>query len=109
MRDAIRQVLALSDALELVGEARDGVEAVEQAELLQPDVMLLDLSMPRRDGLEALPLVRAASPDTRVVVLSGFDEAVASERALELGAERYVQKGVDPGALIAMIEEVGRG
>jgi len=108
VRSAVRQALELSGDLEVVAEARDGLEAVEQARLHHPDVMLLDLSMPRCDGLEALPLVRAESPATQVVVLSGFEEAVASEQAIALGAARYIEKGVDPDTLISVVEEVGR-
>jgi two-component system, NarL family, nitrate/nitrite response regulator NarL len=80
---------------------------LEQMRQHQPDVVLLDLNMPRQDGLETLPLLRTEFPATRVVVLSALDDGVASGRALELGADRYVQKGVDPDDLIAIVEELG--
>jgi CheY-like chemotaxis protein len=78
----------------VAGEAGDGVEAVELATELQPDVVVLDLAMPRMDGLEALPLLLAAVPDVQVVVMSGFDEQALATQVIETGAARYVEKGV---------------
>jgi two-component system response regulator YesN len=63
--------------------------------------------MPRQDGLETLPLLRDEFPAMRVVVLSGFDDGLVGEQVLELGADRYVQKGVDPDTLIGIVEELG--
>jgi DNA-binding NarL/FixJ family response regulator len=107
MRFLVRETLALSDAVEVVGEADDGIAALEQLRLHHPDVVLLDLSMPRQDGWETLPLLRSEFPAMRVVVLSGLDDRLAGRRALDLGADRYVQKGIDPDALIAIVEELG--
>ncbi len=109
LRFLVRETLALSSTVDVVAEAADGVEALEQLRLHRPDVVLLDLNMPRQDGLETLPLLRSEFPTLRVVVLSGLDDHLASAQALELGADRYVQKGVDPDALIAIVEELGGG
>lgn len=86
----------------VVGEAEDGAEAVRLAEALQPDVVLLDLSMPLMDGLQALPLIRDVAPDSRVVVMSGYAEAQMAELALAAGAAQYVEKGprMNPKGLI---------
>ena len=78
---------------QVVGEAADGVEAVERTAALQPDVVVLDLAMPRLDGLTALAGIREAAPGARVVVLSGFDDAMMADRALASGALCYVEKG----------------
>jgi PAS domain S-box-containing protein len=78
----------------VVGEGVDGVQAVEVVTATQPDVVFLDLAMPRMDGLQALPLIRDAAPGARVVVLSGFDQGSVAHKALEAGAVRYVEKGV---------------
>jgi CheY-like chemotaxis protein len=78
---------------EVVGEAVDGVEAVEVVTALQPDVVFLDLAMPRMDGLQALPLIIDAVPQVRVVVLSGFDQGTIAAKALAAGARRYIEKG----------------
>lgn len=83
--------------LDVVGEATNGAEAVELAGAQKPDAIILDLAMPVMDGLEAIPLIKKASPDTKIVVLSGFDADKMAERAIGLGAETYLQKGVALG------------
>src|SRR2546423_11695498 len=75
MRQLVRLSLERSGRFEVVGEAENGVEAIERATELQPDIFILDLSMPVLSGLEALPRIRAASPATKVVVLSGLDRS----------------------------------
>jgi DNA-binding NarL/FixJ family response regulator len=93
IRTLIRLKLGREQGLEVVGEAADGVDAVEQARALQPDLVLLDMAMPRMDGLQALPLIREAVPGVRVVVLSGFNQSTLEREALAAGADRYVVKG----------------
>lgn len=100
---ALRAVLDQRDGIEVVGEARNGIEAVELAARLQPDVVLLDLTMPGKDGLQALPELRAASPQTRVVILSGH-EGRPIEEAARRGAERFLLKGADPDAIVEAVE-----
>lgn len=104
VRELVRLVLEL-EGIQVVGEAGDGGAAIEEAGRCQPDVVLLDLSMPAMDGLEALPEIRRVAPQARVVVLSGFDNPVIVERALELGAVRYVEKGGRPEEIVAAVEE----
>jgi hypothetical protein len=77
VRQGLRTLLELQDDIELVGEAADGAEAVARAEELLPDVVLIDLVMPELDGVEALRCIRAASPATRVIVLTSFGAAWA--------------------------------
>lgn len=93
IRLLLRLTLATTDGFDVVGEAANGVEAIELARDLQPDVILLDLSMPVMDGLQAIPEILEASPETKVVVLSGFDETRMKPVALELGAVAYLEKG----------------
>jgi DNA-binding NarL/FixJ family response regulator len=107
LRFLVREMLSLSTAVQVVAEAGDGIEALEQLRLHQPDVVLLDLNMPRQDGMETLPLLRGEFPATRVVVLSAIDDGLVGAKVLALGADRYVQKGVDPDTLIAIVEELG--
>ncbi|MDQ3955839.1 MAG: response regulator transcription factor [Actinomycetota bacterium] len=83
----------LHEDLEIVGQARDGAEAVDLARDLQPDVIVLDLVMPRMDGLQALPRLRAVAPESTVIVLSAFEEEVMARRAVDLGATLYIEKG----------------
>lgn len=93
MRRLVALSLGLNGAFEVVGEASNGREGVDLARALQPDVVVLDLSMPVMDGLEALPLIRAAAPETVVVVFSGFDEIQLGKGSTALGAAAYVEKG----------------
>jgi DNA-binding NarL/FixJ family response regulator len=102
LRELLRVVLEM-EGNSVVAEAEDGRQAVAEAEQHQPDVVLLDLSMPVMDGLEALPEIQRVAPGTRVVVLSGFDNAGLVARALELGAESYVTKGGDPAEILAAV------
>ena len=76
--------------VEIVGTADNGEHAIRVVRDTQPDVVLLDLSMPIMDGLEALPHIRRAAPDARVVVVSGFDSDHMAKQALEQGAVGYI-------------------
>jgi PAS domain S-box-containing protein len=98
--------LATLPTFEVVGEAVDGAQAVEVATEQQPDLILLDLAMPRMDGLEALPLLREAVDDVRVVVLSGFDKDAMAEKALAAGADSYVEKGTAMSDLAEVLGSV---
>ena len=94
----------LSDSrLEVVGEATNGAEAVELVAAEKPDAVILDLAMPVMDGLEAIPLIKTRSPETKIVVLSGFEADRMAERALRLGADTYLQKGVALGDISQML------
>lgn len=95
--------------LEVVGEATNGAEAVEMAREEQPEAVILDLAMPVMDGLEAIPLIKEASPGTKIVVLSGFDAERMAEKAIGLGAETYLQKGVALGEISQTLWNLCRG
>ena len=90
MRSLLRAVLMGRPEFRIAGEAEDGRQAVDLAEATQPDIILLDLSMPRMDGLEALQHLRRVSSASRIVVLSGFDEDGMGPRAMGLGASAYL-------------------
>ena len=107
--DAIRKLLgsivSTSLGLRVVGEAADGNEAIVEAIRLKPDVILLDLAMPKRSGLEALPELRRHVPDARIIVLSGFASANVAEEVAALGATSYLEKGANPAEIVATIEQ----
>ncbi len=97
--------LSTLPGIEVVGEAADGEDAVARAAELRPDLVLLDLAMPRMDGLQALPLLLEQAPDLRVVVLSGFEDNVLAERVVAAGASRYIEKGLALEELNTVIRE----
>ena len=92
IRTGLISLLAGSD-IEIIAEAANGKEAVEQAEIHRPDVILLDIRMPDGDGLSTLEKLRTAVPDSRVVMLSTYDNPTYIARAVALGASDYVLKG----------------
>jgi CheY-like chemotaxis protein len=106
LRMLLRLRIEARSGLTVVGEAADGVAAVELASELQPDLVMLDLAMPRMDGLEALPLIRAAVPGVRVVVLSGFNQSTLADKALEAGADHYVVKGGSMRELLDLVQSM---
>ncbi|WP_457110755.1 response regulator [Marmoricola sp. URHA0025 HA25] len=108
IRMLLRMKLAQHSELDVVGEAVDGMDAVDQARELRPHLVLLDMAMPRMDGLQALPLIRQAVPDVRVIVLSGFNQGTLEQEALAAGADRYVVKGGSMRDLVEIIETVLR-
>ncbi len=106
LRTLLRYGLEEDQRLKVVGEAGSAREAITAIATLQPDVVLLDLSMPGMDGLEALPLVRSAAPAAAVIVFSGFAADRMREPALALGAARYLEKGEPLSAVRAAVREV---
>jgi DNA-binding NarL/FixJ family response regulator len=106
MRALLRVIIELRPSLRFTGEAVDGHDAIREATRLQPDVILLDLAMPRRTGLEVLPELRVVAPDAKIIVFSGFATATVGDAAIDLGAVRYLMKGANPDAIIQAIEEV---
>lgn len=106
LRELLRLTLAEDPRIEVVGEASDGRAGVRGVAETQPDVVLLDLSMPDMDGLEAIPQMREQAPGARVVVLSGHEAGRISLEALDQGATRYVNKASNLDAIRAVIHEV---
>jgi CheY-like chemotaxis protein len=106
IRALLRLVLSRHDDFVVVAEAADGSEAVEMAQKHRPDVVLLDLAMPVMDGLEAIPGVRAAAPNCKIVVLSGFNADQMAAEALGAGADAYLEKGTPPTQLVHHLRRI---
>jgi DNA-binding NarL/FixJ family response regulator len=104
-RALMRSSLADDPAIEIVGEAADGDEGVEAVADLQPDVVLLDMSMPRCDGLEAIPAMRRRAPSTSIIGLSSHGAARMAEPFLEQGAAAYLEKGTRLDEIRAAIHQ----
>ncbi|MFT2016104.1 response regulator [Streptomyces sp. 796.1] len=109
MRAGVIALLAPEPGVEVVGEAADGAEAVEQVRALEPDVALLDLRMPRMDGVTATERIIAGGAHTRVLILTTYDTDVEIERAVEAGAVGYLLKDASREQLVAAIESAARG
>ena len=108
VRSGLRTMLAGSD-VEVVGEAIDGDEALERTLELKPDVVLLDIRMHKADGLSALTNIREQSPETRVIILSTYDNPTYVARSIALGAKDYVLKGSSREVLLDRIRGVAEG
>jgi two-component system, NarL family, response regulator LiaR len=109
VRTGIRALLAPELDIEVVGEARDGVEAVAQAIRLQPDVILMDLVMPELDGIAAIQQIVAAQPSARILVLTSFEADDKVFPAIRAGALGYTLKDFGPAELVRAIQRVYRG
>jgi len=107
-RDSLRSLLT-SRGFEVVGEAREGNEAVDLARRLQPDIVLMDLSMSGLDGLAATRLISAEMPQVKVVVLTGSDDDAKLFEAIKSGAQGYLLKNLESKEFFALLEGVGRG
>lgn len=95
LRTLLRFAFDEQDGLHVVAEAGDGASGVDAIVRLQPDAVVLDLSMPGLDGLQTIPRIMAASPATAIIVFSGFTADRMAEEALALGADAYLEKGED--------------
>ncbi|MDO8691455.1 MAG: response regulator transcription factor [Dehalococcoidia bacterium] len=109
VRAGIRLLLDSQDDIEVVGEAKDGAEAVEKARELAPDIVLMDVAMPRLSGLEAISEIRRSSPDSRVLMLTMHDDEEYFFQAVSLGASGYILKEASPEDVVSALRIVSRG
>jgi len=109
VRKGIRALLEAQPDIQIIGEACDGAQAIAQAQESQPDVVLMDLVMPKLDGIEATKQIRAKQPGTRVLVLTSFAADDKAFPAIKAGALGYLLKDSGPRELIQAIHQVYRG
>lgn len=109
VREGLRLILETEPGFELIGEARDGAEAIQLANELHPDVILMDLRMPGVDGLTAIERLRHQQPTIAIVILTTFDEDELMRRGLGLGARGYLLKDTDRAMLFNTIRAAARG
>ncbi|MFY9842418.1 MAG: response regulator transcription factor [Terriglobales bacterium] len=108
VRHGLRTLLGSRPEWEIIDEAEDGVEAVERAERLQPDVVVLDVSMPRMDGLEACRRIRKNVPKSEVLIVTQHDSAQMMREAINAGARGYIVKSDAARDLLAAVEAVSQ-
>jgi NarL family two-component system response regulator LiaR len=109
VRQGLRTFLDLNEEIQVVGESSDGQEAVEMAAQMIPDVILMDLVMPRLDGIAATSRIKALCPNTKVIALTSFAEDDKVFPAIQAGASSYLLKDVSPDALVEAIIAAHRG
>jgi DNA-binding NarL/FixJ family response regulator/predicted Ser/Thr protein kinase len=109
VRQGLRTFLELQDDMAVAGEAANGAEAIEQAKQTQPDIVLLDLMMPRMGGVEATPHILAACPQARVIILTSFGEDDQVIPAIRAGAQGYLFKDIPPHDLVQAVREAYQG
>jgi DNA-binding NarL/FixJ family response regulator len=108
VRCGLRLLIERQEGWSVCGEAADGLEALEKATSLKPDVILLDISMPKLDGLNALPMLREKVPDSEIIVLTLLECVDLARIAAEAGARAYVTKSLLMTDLVPTIEALQR-
>ena len=106
VRNGVRALLSSHGSWTICGEAKDGVEATEKAIQLRPDVILMDISMPRMDGLQATRIIRRDLPACDVIIVTQNEPSIASRQATEVGASGFLTKSQLPEDLIPALEKL---
>jgi len=107
VRRSLRSLLLTHSNWDVCGEAVDGQDAVDKAKELRPDVVLLDVSMPRMTGLQAVPIIRLEVPESQILIVTQHDSNELSRRATEVGAQGFVVKSEATKYLVPAIEAAG--
>ena len=109
VREGLRATIEMKTTFEIVGEARDGAEAVRLVAELEPDIVLMDVRMPGMDGIEATRLIKQLNPGIYVLALSGSAEPTAVSAILHAGASGYILKGALPEEFLSPLEAAAVG
>jgi len=109
VREGLRTLIRTEPGMEVIGEAADGVEAVHKAHTLQPDVILLDMVMPRKDGVKVIGEIKRENPAARILVLTSFSDDDKVFPAIKAGALGYLLKNASPQRLLSAIRDVYQG
>jgi DNA-binding NarL/FixJ family response regulator len=108
-REGVKALLATTDDITIVGEAGDGVAAVEQCRALQPDIVLMDINMPGLNGIQATQQILGSHPQTGIIMLTMMEDDASVFAAMRAGARGYVLKGASPNEMLSVIRAVAEG
>ena len=103
-RHGLRKLLESDARVVVVGEARDGLEVVNLAKRLSPDVILMDIRMPGQDGLAAARAIRACCPETKIIMLTSYDTVILRDKAKKLTIDIYLPKSLSDEAILQQIQ-----
>lgn len=108
-REGIKALLAITDDIEIIGEAEDGETALKQVRELEPDVILMDINMPGQNGIRVTEQIMEKYPQTRIIMLTMLEDDVSIFHAMRAGARGYLLKGADPQEVLSVIRAVAEG
>ena len=106
VRQGLHSILELAEDMDVVGDAANGLEAIQQVEKLSPDLVLMDLEMPKLDGLEATQRIKKRFQSTIIVMLTIHSDDCSRVKALQAGVDAFIEKGVETETLIKMIRDI---
>lgn len=109
VRQGLKQLMQTASDIEVVGEAENGLAAVQKAKELQPNVVVLDIAMPRKNGIEAARQIGRDAPSSRILILSTYHEDQEVHEAIEAGAAGYMMKESASGDLLNAVREIAKG
>ena len=109
VRMGMAALLSAEADLQVVGNAKNGIEAISQARALQPDVIVMDMEMPRKDGIETTTEIIAEQPDAKILILTSFSTTDRIAKAIKAGALGAIMKNADDSEMVAAIRAVGLG
>lgn len=109
MREGIRQLLEFDGSIKVIAEAADGIECLEKLEIVKPDVLLLDINMPRKNGIEVLDDIRKNNLDIKVLILTVHNEVEYLLKAVDIGVEGYILKESESAELKKAINHIVNG
>ena len=109
VRMGMAALLSAEADMQVVGNAKNGLEAISQARALQPDVIVMDMEMPRKDGIDATAEIIAEQPDAKILILTSFSTTERIAKAIKAGALGAIMKNAEDSEMVAAIRAVGRG
>lgn len=109
VRQGLKRLLDRAPGIEVVGEARDGLQALESVNKLKPDILLLDIEMPVMDGIEVARRLQSSNPKVRILILSAYDDREYISALLDIGVDGYLVKGEAPGKIVDAVNGIAQG